>query len=145
MIDDIELRSDGSERDDLTPIDLSAIKPSADAERFNRTVRTLGARMTAARARAPRAPLPREQFAATLVAWRVRVGFAAAAIALVAFAAMLRTPRGAEPARPQLAPTLVAAAGLPPQLGQWAERNDHPSAADLIAAFSTRLPTPLYR
>ena len=133
---------DEESQTDLVPFDFSAIRPSADRPRFDRTVSALAAEMTAARSAAGLGSST-GRAAATLIAWRWQVGLAAAVVMLVALSSLLHAPRARGGEVPL--PPVAQAAGIPPRLAMWAQENYRPTPSDLIGAFSTHLTSPLYR
>jgi hypothetical protein len=136
--------NEGHEADaDLTPVDFSAIRPSANRARFDLTARALAAEMTAARSAATtRAQSDAQRTVATLIAWQRQIGLAAAVVMFIAGSALLRTPRTDAGS---VARSPIAQNGVPLRLAAWSDRNYRPTAVDLIAAFSSHLNSPLFR
>jgi hypothetical protein len=107
-------------------VDLSALDPSRDPERWDRMVRSVAARAVAARRR-------RNSVRGQLVAWTRPVLAAAASLALASWAGALASGRGrheAPPPEQREEPAFVVA--------QWAASGQVPSTSRILEVLGGR-------
>lgn len=127
---------------DITPIDLTVLRPSGDTAVFERTVRQLAREM--ANAASERRGDSDPPFGIADMAWHRPVVYVAVAVLVVATGALAAISDRPRPERlPLASPGLAAAAGIPPRIDDWIQTNYRPSALDVVGAFDRRPSLPL--